>query len=229
MGQTLPIRGVGDVGVLADASPASLPPQAFTRAKNVRFDEGAVVRAPVFRAVKDLTFNPRFSYGTIPSSGHGTVLMVSDTYVIKEYANGTTTDRSGSISAMASNQAPFTGSTLANITYFKRNDRIPVYRINGGTNFADIPNQSSATGDNWVSSWRTESLRSYGDFLIALNMIEGSSSFPTRVRWSNLAQANNLPDSWCAADTTKSAGFNDLVQMKTGIVDGATLGSNFII
>ena len=104
-----------------------------------------------------------------------------------------------------------------------------MYRINGGTNFADIPNQSSATGDNWVSSWRTESLRSYGDFLIALNMIEGSSSFPTRVRWSNLAQANNVPDSWYAADTTKSAGFNDLVQMKTGIVDGATLGSNFII
>jgi len=230
MGQTLPIRGVGDVGVLTDVAPANLPPQAFTRAKNVRFDEGAVVRAPVFRKVKEsLGFNPRFSYGTIPSSGHGTVLMVSDTYVIKEYANGSTTDRSGSISAMASNQAPFTGSTLANITYFNRNDRIPVYRINGGTNFADIPNQSALDGANWVSSWRTESLRSYGDFLIALNMIEGSSSYPTRVRWSNLALANNVPDSWYAADTTKSAGFNDLVQMKTGIVDGATLGSNFII
>ena len=89
MGQTLPIRGVGDVGVLTDVAPANLPPQAFTRAKNVRFDEGAVVRAPVFRKVKEsLGFNPRFSYGTIPSSGHGTVLMVSDTYVIKEYANG---------------------------------------------------------------------------------------------------------------------------------------------
>ena len=229
MGQTLPIRGVGDVGVLADAAPASLPPQAFTRAKNVRFDEGAVVRAPVFRAVKDLTFNPRFSYGTIPSSGHGTVLMVSDTFVIQEYANGTTTDRSGSISAMASNQAPFTGTTLANIAYFNRNDRMPVHRLNGGTVFADIPNQTAVDGPLWVSSWKAESLRSYGDFLLALNMVEGSSTYPTRVRWSDPALANNVPSTWYAADTTKSAGFNDLVQMKTGIVDGATLGSNFII
>ena len=28
---------------------------------------------------------------------------------------------------------------------------------------------------------------------------------------------------------TNSAGFNDLVQMKTPIVDGATLGSNFLV
>jgi hypothetical protein len=44
-----------------------------------------------------------------------------------------------------------------------------------------------------------------------------------------LVSANDIPDSWDATDTTKSAGFNDLVQMKTAIVDGATLGSNFII
>ena len=41
--------------------------------------------------------------------------------------------------------------------------------------------------------------------------------------------ANNAPDSWDAADTTKSAGFNDLSQMTTPIIDGATLGSNFLI
>ena len=52
MPQTLPIRDVGAAGVITDVAPASLPPNAFTRAKNVRFDEGAVVRAPVFRSVK---------------------------------------------------------------------------------------------------------------------------------------------------------------------------------
>ena len=41
--------------------------------------------------------------------------------------------------------------------------------------------------------------------------------------------ANSIPDSWDETDTTKSAGTNDLVGMKTGIVDGAVLGSNFII
>jgi hypothetical protein len=41
--------------------------------------------------------------------------------------------------------------------------------------------------------------------------------------------ANAIPDSWDETDTTRSAGFNDLVQMQTEIIDGGTLGSNFII
>ena len=72
-------------------------------------------------------------------------------------------------------------------------------------------------------------LRAFGDQLIALNMTEGSSSFPNRVRFSNVVLANSIPDSWDAADTTKLAGFVDLVEQDTAIVDGLTLGSNFII
>ena len=51
----------------------------------------------------------------------------------------------------------------------------------------------------------------------------------TRVRFSDIALANNAPSSWDATDATKSAGFNDLAQMNTPIIDGATLGSNFLI
>jgi hypothetical protein len=53
-------------------------------------------------------------------------------------------------------------------------------------------------------------------------MVEGASNFPTRVRFSNLVTANSVPDSWDETDTTRSAGFNDLVQIKTEILDGAT-------
>ena len=45
----------------------------------------------------------------------------------------------------------------------------------------------------------------------------------------NIVTANSVPDSWDETDTTKSALTNDLVEMKTAIVDGAVLGSNFII
>jgi hypothetical protein len=44
-----------------------------------------------------------------------------------------------------------------------------------------------------------------------------------------LVSGNSIPDSWDENDTQKSAGFNDLVQMQTSIVDGAELGTNFII
>ena len=64
MGQLMPIRNVGDIGVVTDILPSALPTNAFTKAKNVRFDEGKVARSPVFRSIKDsLGMNPRFSYG----------------------------------------------------------------------------------------------------------------------------------------------------------------------
>jgi hypothetical protein len=41
--------------------------------------------------------------------------------------------------------------------------------------------------------------------------------------------SGQVPDSWDASDTTKSAGFIDLVDLKTPIIDGFPLGKNFII
>ena len=224
MGQLLPVRDVGSIGVVTDIRPASLPINAFTKAKNVRFDEGKVGRSPVFRKIKDsLSFSPRFTYG-VPSNSSGSfasIVIVSDTYDIKAYSNGSVVSRIGTLSTTSTKQNPFTGTNLADIAYLNRVDAVPVYMANGGTSFATLP--------NWDTNWRTVSIRAYGDFLIALNTTETGTSYPSRIRYSNLALANSVPDSWDASDATKSAGFNDLVQMKTAIVDGLTLGTNFIV
>jgi hypothetical protein len=221
MGSNFPIRDLGSVGVISDKSSYNIPVNAFSEALNVRFDEGKIRRSPIFRNVKgSLGFTPRFSYGVVPSTGYDSVLMISDAYVINEYNSGVVSDRSGSISG-SSDPRPFTGTTLSSVTYINREDRVPVFRNSSATNFADLT--------NWPTSYRCASLRSYNDFLIALNTVEGASNFPTRVRWSNIALADNVPDSWDETDLTKSAGFNDLGEMQTGIIDGMPLGSNFII
>ena len=217
----LPIRDLGSSGVITDTAPYNIPLNAFSMGVNVRFDEGKVRRAPVFRNVKDtLGFTPRFAFGVSPATGYDSVLMVSNDFAIKEYASGTVSDRSGSISG-SDDPRPFTGTQLADVVYLNREDRVPVYRLPAGSNFADLP--------QWQSTWRAGSLRSFGDFLLGLKMTEGSTSFPNRVRWSNLVTANSYPSDWNAASATSSAGFNDLVQMKTPIVDGVPLGNNFII
>ena len=62
-----------------------------------------------------------------------------------------------------------------------------------------------------------------------MNIAQSSTIHPNRIRFSNITTANNYPDSWDASDTTKSAGFIDLVEMNTPIVDGAVLGNDFYV
>jgi len=218
---TLPIRNLGQTGVITDTNPYNLPITGFTKAVNVRFDDGSVKRSPVFRTAKDsMGFDPRGAFGVTPSTGFDSVLVVSDEYEIYEYQAGSFTNRSGSITG-STDPRPFTLCSLADVTYINRPDRVPVYRAPLGTNFADLP--------NWPSNHRTNALRPFGDFLLALGTTEGVNTFPNRVRFSNLVDANSVPDSWDETDTTKSAGFNDLVQMQTPIVDGRELGTNFVI
>ena len=160
---TLPIRDLGAIGVISDVSPYNIPINAFSTGINVRFDEGKVSRAPIFRKVKDsLGFTPRFAMGITQTSGYDKVVMVADDWAIKEYASGTVTDRSGSITG-SSDPRPFTGTTLAGLTYINRADRIPVYRNSSTNDFADLP--------NWDSTWKAGALRSYNDQLVALNIL----------------------------------------------------------
>ena len=220
----IPIRDLGAVGVVTDTEPFNLPINAFSRANNVRFHNGKIGRSPVFRSVASWSSGslaPQHILGLKSSGGYDTIFMVTDDYVINEVSStGSLTNRSGSISA-SSTVKSFTDTNLADVQYINREDRVPVFRAPSGTNFADLT--------NWDANWRCGSLRAFGDFLVAVNITEGSTSYPNRVRFSDIATANAVPSSWDAADATKSAGFNDLVEMTTPIIDAQVLGNALMI
>jgi len=220
----LPVRQLGSAGVVTDLDPFNLPFNGFTRAKNVRFtQEGNVQRAPVFRDISGaltLDGDPAHITGIYGgSAGYDTVNVVTDLYHVYTFTNGTLTSNFDFNTVTSS--APFTSTMLADVQYINRPDRVPVFLAPGGTTFADLT--------NWPSNYRCHSLRSFGDFLIAMNLTEGTTQYPNRVRFSDIALANSVPSSWDATDATKSAGFNDLVQMETAIIDGMPLANNFVI
>ena len=216
----LPIRGLGSVGVVTDVDPYNLPIGGFTRAKNVRFTEGKVTAGPVYRKVSDaFSWTPKFAYGLTALTGYDTVLVVDDTLTVREFTNGAfTTVYTGSTQ---SNTTEITATTLADVEYINRSDSTPLARTNTASSFTALA--------NWPAGMRTGSLRSYGDFLLALGTVESGVSYPNRVRFSDPVLANQVPTTWDETDLTNSAGFNDLVQMKTPIIDGATLGTNFLV
>jgi hypothetical protein len=216
----LPVRGLGSVGVVTDVDPYSLPMNAYTRAKNVRFNEGKVTKGPVFRDVSgNLSVTPKFSFGLTALTGFDTVLVVDDTFDVYELSNGSMAQKFNS--SLSASIAPVTATILADVQYVNRSDTAPVARAPSASVFTTLP--------NWPSGYKATSLRSFGDFLLALGTVEGSTSFPNRVRFSDPVVANAVPTTWDETDLTNSAGFNDLVQMKTPIIDGATLGSNFLV
>jgi hypothetical protein len=113
----LPIRELGNTGVITDVSPYNIPLNAYSTAINVRFDEGKVSRAPIFRNIKDtLGFSPRFAYGIVPSVGFDTIVVVSDAWDIREYSAGSIINVNGSITG-TTDPRPYTGTSLADVTY----------------------------------------------------------------------------------------------------------------
>ena len=167
----LPIRGLGSVGVVTDVDPYNLPINGFTRGKNVRFHEGKVSHGPVFRDVaagNQLT-NPVFVHGVQAATGYDTVLVVTDEFDINEFSNGVFTQRYAGNSQL--NTTELTATSLANVTYVNRSDRIPVHRTSATSTFTDLP--------NWPSTLRAKSLRSFGDFLVAMNTTESGVEHPT--------------------------------------------------
>lgn len=218
----LPIRDLGAIGVITDAEPFNLPFNAFTRAKNVRFVNKSVEHAPIFREVSNLGTieKPAFVYGLSSQGGYDTALVVTDSFKVLEIANSVPTEVYTDPS-LPPNTQPYTATTLANVAYVNRSDVTPIYRGPTDTVFSDLP--------NFAPNTTCRSLRSFGDFMVALNTIEGGVEYPTRIRFSDPVLANQVPSTWDASDLTNSAGFNDLVQMSTPIVDGLSLGINFFI
>jgi len=218
----VPIRELGSIGVVTDVSSFNLPPNAYSRANNVRFSNGEVSRSPIFRRVINSNTGtdtaPHHVFSLKSSSGYDTLFYVNFRFEVIE---GLAQTSRGNMNSTIGSFVPFTSAQLADVVYINRNERVPIHRTPSATNFTNLP--------NWDSTWRCDAIRSYGDFLLALNLTEGSSSYPNRVRFSDIALANSVPGSWDATDATKSAGFNDLVEMTTPIIDGATLGNSFLI
>ncbi|MGL5014179.1 MAG: hypothetical protein ACRC6V_07815 [Bacteroidales bacterium] len=77
--------------------------------------------------------------------------------------------------------------------------------------------------------WKAGRIRSFRNYLVALDMVEGGVDLPQRVRWSNVAYVNELPPDWIEDDESKDGGFNDMTDANGRIVDGVALRDSFVI
>lgn len=217
----LPIRNLGQFGVVTDVNPYDLPPNGISKANNVRFFDNKIKRANVFRGVLATTAStPVFTFAIKSSTDFDKIGIADRNGNVYTYQNGTESNVTKSGWTPANDDNPYTYTFLQGIAYINRADHVPWYLAPGGTAFANLT--------NWTSTWRCQSLRAFKDYLIALNVTKGTTNYPTMIKWSDIAQYGSVPGSWDETDATKSAGENELGDMKSPLIDGMSLKDVFV-
>ena len=250
---TLPVRQLGAVGVVSDASPYDLPINAFSNGSNIIFDEGKIQRAPVFKTLfsafrsnvgysadtdtyassagtydntQALTSSQRF-VGSYNSIQYSEVVVVADTDgQVREYPNGNMSIVSPTDATLITNDEPWAHTQNAGLSILSRKDMRPYVRnIQTEGTYGHMRN-------DWVSNHTCMVVRGYLDFLIALNVTKGSTEYPSMVKWCNPLPYSPDPDTeiqWDPANTSYIAGENILGDLRTPLLDGLPLHNVFVM
>lgn len=84
---------------------------------------------------------------------------------------------------------------------------------------------------NWPANTKAKVVRTFDNYVIALNITEAATNYPSMVRWSTAADPGTLPASWDYTLATNDSGRVEGVLSSTPdkIVDGLQLGNTFMI
>lgn len=218
----LPIRNLGQIGVVSDLNSYDLPPNGVSKVNNARFDDGKIKRSNVFRSVLATSApTPVFTFTQEIANGFDKIGIADRNGKVWFLQSGTEDEVTESTWVSTNSDEPWTFTYLQGVGYLNRVDRVPWYYGGSMTDFAKLT--------NWDSTWRCAALRAYKDYLIALNVTKGANNYPNMVKWSDIAQYGSVPGSWDETDTTISAGENTLGELRTAIKDGCPLRDVFVI
>lgn len=129
-------------------------------------------------------------------------------------------------------------TTLSNAIVMNNKQDIPQGLVPYKDTFEDLPGwgwpsknkrPTGADKEKPPRDWKAGRIRSFRNYLVALDLTEGGVELPQRVRWSNVAYVNELPPDWIEDDESNDGGFNDLTDANGRIVDGVPLRDSFVI
>lgn len=248
----LPLRDLGTLGVITDANPYNLPPNAFSKAQNVIFDENRIQRAPVFKQVfpairsllsyADSAGNFDAQVGTYdaaqgapasasrfvssyadPAFGE-TVFVCDNDGEIRTYPNGSLSFTSPG-AGLITNDEPWSHAQVAGISILARKGMRPYVRN------VKMDTAYSLMANDWGTTDSAVVVRGFLDYVIMLNVTKTTTEYPTMVKWSNPVPYSTASNSleWDPSNTAFIAGENILGELSSPIIDGLVMGTQFIV
>ena len=213
------INALGQIGIISDKQPASLPPNAFSDAQNVRFKDGQAMRVRGYTDMQTLDGQGMY---ILPYEYSGSAYWVLTTSRRMYSWDGTT------LADITRTSNPYVGDPSDSWTGGVYNGQT---LLNNGKDIPQIwtPDLANAIDmENWPTTWRAKAIRPFRNFVIAMNMTEDGVEYPTKFRWSDVADPGTVPATWIP-DPTNQAGDDIIEETQGEIIDADALRNDLII
>ena len=209
-------------GVSRDLPPWRVPPDMWTDAQGVKFDDNLAERVP----------GSAYLYGsTLASPLH---LLNSDLNGVNYWLYGAddgsigVTDDAGSHSDISpagygTTDEPdqWTSTVLNGVPVMNYWTEAPVW---WDRNTANV----MTTLPGWPSGASAYSMRAFKEFLLAIGYNDGADDFPDQLVWSDAADPGTLPTEWTPS-ATNLAGSLEFGDTPGALIDGGPLRGNFLL
>jgi hypothetical protein len=229
------INDVASIGVIRDSPPHEIPPEAWTQAENVRFEDDSVVQLLGYSQVFG---TPLFApyYAQFVSSPATPWWLYAGLNKIAAFDGTTHTDITRSTDGATYNSpgaAAWQGTNIGGIPVLNNGTDVPQYwPFTAAGVFSAATKMANLL--NWPSTLRCKIIRSFGPYMLAMNLVDSSGgpavARPYDVRWSHPADPGAVPPTWDPNDPTHNAGQLSLSDVDSGqIVDGLSLQGKFYV
>lgn len=220
----VPVKGLGEIGLVTDLPFDELPLNAWTFARNVRFRAGAVEKLLGHLEVFPGSLNPAEWLLFTVNAGTAYWLYAGTNKVgaTDGLTHADITRATGGNYTMSS-AAGWTGALI---------EDIPV--INNGVDVPQMWNKPAlnvklAPLPNWPAGLTANALRVFKRYLVLLDVSKTGARYPTMIKWSHQAPTGNVPQQWDEADETIDAGEYTLPGQGGYLIDGVPLRDTMVL
>lgn len=213
-----------DIGKLVTDQPGfQLSKDAITTADNIRYDDGQVGTMSGYSQFFQGTQAP---YHILPATD-GTSLF----WLYMSLTDGFIYNGTISTEITRAVGGDYTGTATDRWNSCVING-VPVF--NNGVDDPQMFTPIATTTDlailtGWDTNWKAKVIRTYKNFLVALDITKSSVDYRHRVKWSDVADTGTVPADWDETSTTNLAGETDLADTDGIMIDALQLRDEFII
>lgn len=209
-------------GINSDKPASELQEPVFTSGENIRFNDGYVEKMTGYEDAYTPSVAPLHIMNIVTTSASYWIYAgLSKIYVDDGAGPGNPWDLTTSYVVSTTIGERWNSTYFNGLPILNPKNATPVYwNLNTGTDVQAIP--------GWVANDTCRVIRSFKNFLIAINIENSGNRNNNLIKWSDRASAGALPGTW-APLSTNAAGDKEFSSSDDILIDGLKLGDYFIV